>query len=283
MVIELTIMSGAGNVFSVIDNRVFNFSANELSALAPLICSRSYSKGKTEGLLVINDLSKISNADFDVLFFNPDGSTGMICGNGGRCAILYALEKNIVSKEKEKINFSFSNKTFSAYFDEKKISIEFPPPKTFRPNVELKINDFLIIGDFVDVGSPHFVLLLSTFGNIAMDEFRSFDVDGWGSKIRFHKHFCPNGTNVDFVFLHAGKIYLRTYERGVENETGACGTGALSVGYDLFVKKGFNFPLTIIPTSGEELQIDARFEGESIKNLILSGTAKILEKNIIKI
>ncbi|MGQ9819986.1 MAG: diaminopimelate epimerase [Candidatus Kapaibacteriales bacterium] len=282
MEVEVTIMSGAGNIFSVIDNREYKFSDIQLSSLAPQICSQSFKKKKTEGLIVINEMSKDTSVDFSALFFNPDGTNGMMCGNGGRCAVFYAINNKIISKKLSSINFIIANQIYSAEITDNLISIKFPPPIFIEKDLRLSVENFNVSGDFIDSGSPHFVIFFETLPYLN-ESFHTFDVVTLGSKIRFHKKFQTSGTNVDFVYLDREKVFVRTYERGVEDETGACGTGALSVGFDLFNRKFFNFPIKIIPKSGEELIIDAKFENDAIKNLYLIGRAEVLEINKIKI
>lgn len=283
MEIDVSVISGSGNIFSVIDNRQYNFSFDKLSTLAPYLCSNSYSKGKTEGFLVIDNPPLNYGVDFTVHFFNPDGSSGMMCGNGGRCAVFFAAENRIITKGLQKIHFLLANQNYTAFINGETISIEFPPPFVFKPDISLRIDEITIKGDFIDVGSPHFIVFFDDFPVLFKNDFSNFDVTFWGSKIRNHTFFKPDGTNVDFVNYQSGLILLRTYERGVENETGACGTGALSVGYDAFLHKKLVFPIRIIPTSGEELQVEAKFEEGVMKKLILTGTATVLEKKKIKI
>lgn len=283
MEVKVTIMSGAGNIFSVIDNRKYKFSSIQLSSLAPYICSHSFIKRKTEGLIVIDNPNDDSEVDFHALFFNPDGTSGMMCGNGGRCAVLYSLKYNIIQRHSPFISFSFANKLFFAEINDDLISIQFPLPISIERNRKVNLRNFNVVGDFIDVSSPHFIVFFETLPEAKKANFHTFDLVSIGSEIRFHKEFEPQGTNVDFIKLDGDKVFIRTYERGVENETGSCGTGALSVGFDLFYRKILNFPIRIIPTSGEELIIDAKFENNVIKNLLLIGRAEVLNANTIKI
>lgn len=283
MEVEVTIMSGAGNIFSVIDNKKYKFTSIQLSSLAPYICSHSFSKRKTEGLIVIDDTVSDLDVDFSALFFNPDGTSGMMCGNGGRCAVLYSVKYNIIQKESPIINFSFANKFFSAEITDDLISIQFPLPISVEKDRKVNLENSNVVGDYIDIGSPHFIVFFESLPYAKKENFHTFDVVPIGSKIRFHKEFEPEGTNVDFIQLDGDQVLIRTYERGVENETGACGTGALSVGFDLFDRKILDFPIRVIPTSGEELIIDAKFENNVIKNLFLIGRAEVLEVNTIKI
>lgn len=283
MELEVTIMSGAGNIFSVMDNRKYEFSSIQLSSLAPYICSSSFGKRKTEGLIVINDTRGDSDVDFSALFFNPDGTSGMMCGNGARCAVLYSVKYNIIQKQSPFIRFTFANKSFSAEITDNLISIMFPLPISTEVDRKVNLENSIVVGDFIDVGSPHFIVFFETLPEANNKNFHTFDLISIGSKIRFHKEFEPEGTNVDLIQLDGDKVFIRTYERGVENETGACGTGALSVGFDLFYRKILNFPIKITPTSREELIVDAKFENNFIRNLFLVGRAEFLEVNTIKI
>lgn len=282
MKVEVQIMSGAGNIFSVIDNRKYQFDNESLQNLAPVICSQSFSKGRTEGLLVVNN-PKDSNSDFLVSFFNPDGTTGMMCGNGGRCAVSFALDKGLLSRNRHNIVLEFSNNYYSATLINNQISLEFPPPIQIQSNISVTLDGTSIVGGYVDVGSPHFVVNILNNELTKQTHIKSLDVLGLGKKIRYHPYFKPNGTNVDFYIPRDNKIYLRTYERGVENETGSCGTGAMSTAIISHLNNEIDLPIEIITSSEHILIVDLKGNAPDFSKLVLIGGTEFLEKSIVNI
>ncbi|MCX7909887.1 MAG: diaminopimelate epimerase [Ignavibacteria bacterium] len=276
MEIEITIMSGAGNIFSVFDNRDTRFPIEFFQKNAKNICKKSYNNYETEGLLVIEN-SLQGDIDLTLKYFNPDGSFGMMCGNGGRCAVKFALEKNIIKKS-EKIKFDVWGKEYTANFVEDNIKIEFPPPISIIQNKEIKLDEIIVKGDFINVNSPHFVIEFTKSQFANMSDFHNFPLEFWAPKIRFHNDFQPDGVNVNIFKFQNHKIYLRTYERGVEKETGACGTGAISTAISLHIKNQSNSNFTIIPTSQEELKVEIfKDNNGNIRGVSLLGNAKILD------
>lgn len=269
MNIAVTYMSGSGNLFTVIDGRNYNFSLKELSKLAKFLChSNQFNGVRTEGLIVIQS-PKDDKVDFDVDFFNPDGSSGMMCGNGGRCAIFYTNKHKIT--ENKELKFRFSGKIYSGRINDR-IEIEFEPPKEIRP-VSIDINGRNYNGTFVDIGTEHFVL--ETKANTP-DSFYKLDITNLGKFIRNHSYFAPKGTNANFYLEWNGKILLRTYERGVEAETGACGTGAISTVL-AYHKNNIAKSITeVIPTSKIPVWVEIVRSGEQIEKIILSGPAEII-------
>lgn len=282
MEVEVQIMSGAGNIFSVIDNRKYQFDNEYLQKLAPLICSKSFSKRKTEGLLVVNN-PKDSNSDFLVNFFNPDGTTGMMCGNGGRCAVSFALDRGLLSSKQQNIVLEFSNNYYFATRLNNQISLEFPPPIQIQNNTSISVEGISVVGGYVDVSSPHFVINILNNELTKGNHIKYLDVLTLGRKVRYHPYFAPNGTNVDFYIPMDNKIYLRTYERGVENETGACGTGAISTALISYLNNEIELPVEIITSSGHTLIVDVKSETSAFFRPILIGETEFLETNIVNI
>ncbi len=277
MEIDVEIMSGAGNIFSIIDNRKLKLPTDFFQHYAELICEKSYDK-KTEGLLIIEN-AKNDEKDFSLKYFNPDGSSGMMCGNGGRCAVGFALNREIIVENKNVIKFDVWGQDYVAELIEDKIKITFPPPIQINLNKTIEINNFTINGDFINVNSPHYVINIDEQKLFAKYDFFTFPVNDYGRSIRFHNEFFPGGTNVDFFKLQNDIIYLRTYERGVESETGACGTGAISTAISVYFAKKKQTKFRIVPTSREELIVEIIVEGNLIKNINLIGGYKFLGKS----
>lgn len=281
MNLNITIMSGAGNIFSVIDGSKHNLSLDDYKLLAVKVClPNSYYQNKTEGLIVVNH--SFGKDDFSVLFFNPDGSYGAMCGNGARCAVHFAIENNIVDKKnKDTITFLMQSKEYKCVITEMQYRVYFPPPNKISSSVAIDVEGRLFSGDFIDVGSDHYVI---DFDSYFTDDFFDFDINSFSPKIRYHDNFAPAGVNVNYYKIVYGKIYLRTYERGVESETGACGTGAISTALSLYINKKLNFPIEIIPTSRIPLIIDAQVDPNSrIMGLSLQGNAEIIMNYNIEI
>jgi len=283
MEINLTYMSGAGNTFTVVDNREYQYPADYWSALAYLLCSsNSYNKFATEGLLILNESA---NHDFEVFFFNPDGSQGMMCGNGGRCAVKFAwLEKFINDKQIDNgIDFNMAGNIYHGEFVGENIRLFFPPPSEIKENVEINFKDTNYSGTYINVNSDHYCIDYDTIKDVLqVKDFRDFCIDKLALRIRFHNDFQPKGVNVNFFKVdNRNLIQLRTYERGVEAETGACGTGALSTAITAYKMNLIDLPVTLIPPSSSPLIVDIEFENNSIKTLILEGSAEVKLKSKI--
>lgn len=268
-------MSGAGNLFSVIDNRNYNLNIKQGQILAPILCEKNnLNDFKTEGLMFLEN--KNDKFDFVCNFFNPDGSTGMMCGNGGRAITRFA-ELNGMIKNKNNINFFMSNESYHSELIQDEIKLYMPKAKLNPVNKNIQIKEKDIKGYFSNTGTFHYVINTDE-NNI---DFESFDINDLGSKIRHSEDFKPDGTNVNFTKVQGNEVRLRTFEKGVEAETGACGTGAVAVALTYSDFYNFEFPISIIPSSGEKLTIDIVKENNSIQNMILQGPAKVLyEVNI---
>lgn len=283
MEIEVTLMSGAGNIFSVVDNTRYNLSEDFFQNFAKVICEGNYQFRRTEGLLVI-EKDNTDTVDFKLKYYNPDGSFGMMCGNGGRCAVFYAVEKKIITKAKETILFDVWDVNYSAFFENNLIKIKFPPPQSVHQNKSLSVDGELIIGDYVNVNSPHFVVEFDQLKLSLEYDFFNFPLEKFAPKIRFHQDFQPEGVNVNVFISEHNKVYIRTFERGVERETGACGTGAISTSISLFLKNKKQSKYTIVPPSKEDLEVAISHDIENIiKEVYLIGNAKILDVQRIQI
>ncbi len=274
MTCKIYIMSGAGNIFSAFDNRISKLNNDFFIENASRFCYLG--DIRTEGLFVINPPAK--GSDFAAEFFNPDGSFGAMCGNGGRCAVQFAAEIGMLPGKTDSIRFSMAGKTYSAEIKGDLISLYFPEPVVISVEKTLVVDDKTIIGYYSDVGADHFVFSASLL-NLSEDDFYSADINEICRKIRFHELFSPKGVNVNLFLISGNKVLLRTYERGVEDETGACGTGAVSTALTVTNKFGVNFPVTIIPPAKRELIVD--FIGDSARNpkgMILTGDAIIIKE-----
>ena len=286
MKINITYMSGAGNLFSVINNAEYRFSESELKRLAPILCSKNkYNPNRTEGFLVINT-SKDKDTEFDVQFYNPDGSKDAMCGNGGRCAVSYAIKHRfLVSSDYTEIKFSMAGETYKSKKNGDLIKLFFPPPKAVKTNIQIGLDDMTIFGDYIDVGSRHFVIPRNNISSYANLDITTIDFVEFVKPIRNYSKFQPQGINVSiYQYMSNNSIKYRTFERGVEAETGACGTGAISVAISAVGRGKVHFPVTLIPPSEEKLIVD--IEGQfpdKIISLSLEGSAEVLDEYVVEI
>ncbi|MDP8230883.1 MAG: diaminopimelate epimerase [Candidatus Gorgyraea atricola] len=211
--LKFTKMVGAGNDFVLIDIRDKRQGTRDKgwSRVAQDLCQRKTGVG-ADGLLV---LEKSKRADFRMRIFNADGSEAEMCGNGLRCAALYVGKKG---KAKVETKAGLYEATITG---KNRVKIKMEEPKDLKSGFPIRVNDRRIRVSYVDTGVPHTVVFVQGIEKI--------DVDSIGRSIRYHKEFKPRGTNVDFVEIIDDKnIKMRTYERGVEGETLACGTGAVA-------------------------------------------------------
>lgn len=264
-------MSGAGNLFFVIDNREYKLSQEEHSVFIKKIYDKS--GFKAEGIMFLDNSQEY---DFSVSFYNPDGTSGMMCGNGGRCAIEFALQKEFFSPKKN-IVFNMAGVEYYGKIEDGIVSIIFPPIKSYKSNIKIEVNsDLNMVGDFIDNGTQHYCVNIDTIEKYKGSNIYDFPLQKIGSKVRWHNEFAPQGANFNIYYIAKNEILLRTYERGVEAETGACGTGAIATAYHS-KKYGTKFPIKIIPPSKIPLFVDENSNGD----IILKGHSEILDSFFI--
>lgn len=277
MILDCYIMSGAGNIFTVVDNRHYNFSVEEGRRLAPLLCTNNGTEYTTEGLMLIAP-SHAMGEHFRMEFFNPDGSHGAMCGNGGRCAVRFAAQQEIIPAGVDDITFSVLDAVYTAQLHGENVVLGFPVPKEVRFPHLLSIDGVTIGVGYVNVGSDHAVVQYDDIAVLTGADFDTFDIALWGARLRHHPDFMPRGVNANFYRLQPdGTVQLRTFERGVEAETGACGTGALATALVVAQRHGSPSPIRIIPTSDSMLLVDGLPKDGSSRTLTLEGTAVVLE------
>jgi len=252
-------LTGSGNDFIIIDDRKEKIKEKNFSFLASRLCRRQWSIG-ADGLIIIRNSKK---ANFKWHFFNADGSEAEMCGNGGRCVARLAYDLGIT---KEKLTFETKSGIIYAEVEGNKVKLSLTPPSDLKLNIKLKLNEKDYIVHFVNTGVPHTIILVEDLENIPVKEL--------GRKIRFHPYFQPAGTNVDFVRIISEKeIEIRTYERGVEDETLACGTGAVASAIIAFKLKKLKSPIKVKTKSGEILEI---FFNEKLTEVFLKGETRFI-------
>lgn len=287
MRMNINYYSGAGNLFSIIDNRSYQLQKDELSKLATIACSKSSNFTiKTEGLIALNSFN---GQKFNLSFFNPDGSTGMMCGNGARSAVSFiqalGLTKSITEPTKpQTIIIELAGKEYIARVEQDMISVTFPKYSKLALRNEIKVNDYVIYGDFVDVGSPHFVLDFNVIPKHQHFTFRHYPLEDIAKPIRWNQDMFPQGVNVSIYDVESADIvHLRTFERGVEAETGACGTAALSTALVLYKKGITNKTIQVIPTSAIPLKVEILTDNNNeILGFNLIGTAEKIGEALIE-
>ena len=257
-------MSGTGNDFVIIDNRSLRIPVAEQSDMAKKLCRRMFSIG-ADGLIFIE---KSDVVDFSWNFYNSDGSVAEMCGNGSRCAARFAYRHGIAGK---KMKFATLAGIIEAEIgsDEAVVKVKMTSPHDFRLGLSLSLGDEERSVGFVDTGVPHAVIFVGS-GDIPVKD--------WGQVVRFHELFAPKGTNANFVtVLPDGRLKVRTYERGVEAETMACGTGAVASALFAAVQKGLESPVEVITSGGETLTIlFDLFDGPVADNVFLQGPTRLV-------
>jgi len=266
--IKFTKAVATGNDFVIIDNRRGVISGR-FSLLAKTICDRKYSVG-ADGLLL---LSASKKADFRMQIFNSDGSEAQMCGNGSRCIALYAASKRIAPP-----NMSIETLAgmLGASVKGDLVKVRLTDPKDVRWALSVPISRRIYKINFVNTGVPHAVYFVSDVDGV--------DVERLGSLIRHHPVFLPSGTNADFVKVTgASMIKVRTYERGVEGETLACGTGSVASALMAARLKNMKSPVTVLTRGGERLKVHFERTGNRFSSVQLEGKAKLVFDGVMKI
>jgi len=265
---RFTKMNGAGNDFILIDNRMGDVRLDR-SQIAQL-CDRHRGIG-ADGILL---LEKPGNrADFRMRYFNADGGEAEMCGNGARCFARFA---NKVAAAKEKISFETQAGLISAELKGDSVTLGMTEPTDLRLHLELGIAGENKTVHFINSGVPHVVIPVVNIEDV--------DVRHEGAAVRYHKIFSPSGTNVNFMEKRgAKKIAIRTYERGVEDETLACGTGIVASALIFGATEGCHGPITVLPRGGDELQVGFETVAGRFCNVTLTGPAQFVFEGTIEI
>jgi diaminopimelate epimerase len=274
--IYFTKMSGAGNDFIIIDGSKYpDFILNP--DIISKLCDRRNGIG-ADGIITMSDFN---DYDFKMDYYNADGSSKTLCGNGARCAIKYAQFTNRLKNGKA--SFVSDHETYSGeILDGEKVKFNLNKPETIKSDLTININGQNLNYYFADTGSPHVVIKIEDILKDPSDKnsfytnINTIPVVEIGKKIRYHNNFMPGGTNVNFIKIVSNKLEIRTYERGVEDETLACGTGAVASAIIAYLYNELRPPVILLTKGGDELLVDFKFENNNIKNLSLSGPAKII-------
>lgn len=263
--------TGAGNNFIMIEN--LDLKINNYFHIVTDLCSK-YENKNIDGVIFVETTMK---AEFKMNYFNRDGSSGSLCGNGLRCTVRYVLDNNHTKKKNLRIE-AVDKIYICEVVDEKNIRVNMPEPAVINPSFKLKVN----FGEwweelecaYIDCGSPHVVIFIDDIKNPKVNSLEEVDINEWGRNIRMHKDLMPEGANVNFVkIISEDEIHTRTFERGVEAETQSSGTGSISSAVISYIKRDVNTPVKVLPKYGEYIIIDFKGDTGKIENLTITGPA----------
>ena len=265
MDIAFSKLSGAGNDFIVIDNRDLSIALSQTQINT--LCTRRTGIG-ADGLILIEPSAKHA---FSMKYFNADGFLGSMCGNGGRCAAYFAYTIGIPLSSVNGYAFEANSNRYDAWITgSETVRLRMLSPEEFRNNIEIEG----LLCHFVNTGSPHAIIYTSNL--------KAANVTGTGRTIRHRTDFFPEGNNVNFIEITSqDSLSIRTFERGVEDETLACGTGAVAAALMSFrLDKITSKKVSATVKSGDTLEVQFN---DTMDEVFLTGPAKIVYKGVFTI
>jgi len=255
-------MHGGGNDFVLMDHRARFIPEAEQPRFARQVCVRQMGVG-ADGLILIEDSKK---ADFKWRFYNADGSEPEMCGNGGRCAARFAVLNGIAPAA---LSFETLAGIIQAEVSHRRVRLALTGVGEVKLHTSIPLEEETLVGHFMRVGVPHVV--------VPVKDLESAPVTRWGRLVRFHAMFQPAGTNVNFITLKGPRdLEIRTYERGVEDETLACGTGAVASALIAARLGKVASPVTVHTRGGEALTVYFKSQGEAFTDVYLEGDAVVV-------
>ena len=268
--IDFMKMSGSGNDFILIDNRK-NIIKGNRSKIVKTLPQRKISIG-ADGLIFIE---KARHQHFRMRIFNPDGSEPDMCGNGSRCAALFAYLKKIVPANMRIL--TNAGEIDAEIKNSDKVKVKLTAPKNLKLDYKLKINRKTLKVSYINTGVPHVIVFTQNL--------EKMDIESLGRKIRFHKIYATEGTNVNFVKINSShNISVRTYERGVEKETLACGTGSTASAIISGMKNLAYSPVNVKTSGGEVLKIYfSKNDNYEVSDVFLEGKVDFVYRGKVKI
>ncbi len=260
-------MNGAGNDFVLLDNRV-----GDLRLDGPQIarlCDRHRGIG-ADGVLILERAA--NGADFRMRYYNADGGEAEMCGNGARCFARYTSR---VAGPLDKLSFETPAGVIAAAIEGERVTLQMSEPKDLQLNLPVTALGEDIRCHYVDSGVPHVV--------IPMKDIAEAKVREMGSALRHHERFAPRGANVNFMQSRGdGQIAIRTYERGVEDETLACGTGVVASALIFAATENAAGPIRVLVRGGDELEVGFQREGDRFHNVTLNGPADFAFEGVVE-
>ena len=259
-------MHGAGNDFIMLDDREGRIPWQDHFLMAALAARRTGIG--CEGVILVQPSTR---ADFRMRFLNPDGAEAEMCGNGARCVAAFA---NAIGASGRTMTMETMCGLMDAELTDHGVRVWMPEPDKRRYDLEIPLGEAVFKGHYLNTGVPHFVVPVTEIGRV--------DVERDGRALRRHETFAPDGANVDFVMWRApDRMSMRTFERGVEAETGACGTGAIACAVVAVETAGFTLPVRIRTTAGYELIVDGDWREGKCTGLTLTGPAREVCRGVI--
>ena len=269
MVLDFTKMNGAGNDFVLVDNRTRKLSLSRDQVVR--LCDRHRGVGADGVLLLVP--SATGKADWAWEFYNSDGSTGEMCGNGARCFSRFVQKLTGLTGG---FTFETGAGVITASFRGERVTVSLTQPGELRLNQRVTLSVGTETIHSINTGVPHAVVFVPDADRVVMQQL--------GPEIRRHPHFGPKGTNVNFAQrLGPNRIRVRTFERGVEGETLACGTGVTAAALIAARLHGFTSPVKVQIQGGEQLEVSFKEEGGEFADVRLSGPAEFVFEGRIEI
>ncbi|MBW1780419.1 MAG: diaminopimelate epimerase [Deltaproteobacteria bacterium] len=260
--IEFWKMNGSGNDFILIDNRNEPVKEGEMGQLVQQACRRRTSVG-ADGVIFVTESAQY---DFGWRFFNADGGEVEMCGNGSRCVARFAYLKKIAGHE---MTFETLAGPVSAQVNGRVVKVLMPRPGVASMDMDIEFQDGWKHCDSINTGVPHVV--------IGVEDLADHPVREQGGLIRYHARFSPEGTNANFMSkIGPNRLAVRTYERGVEDETLACGTGAIASALTAAIRGMVTSPVRVMTRGGEELVIHFQKEGDVFEEVWLEGPTSLV-------
>ena len=259
MTVKFHKYQGTGNDFVMIDNRTAGLQLT--TSQIAFLCDRRFGIG-ADGLIL---LQNIADFDFEMVYFNSDGRESTMCGNGGRCLVQFAHDLGVIKR------------------DSKFLAVDGPHKATINEegNVALQMKDVadIEVGEdymVLNTGSPHYVSFVPNVDEVDLVEE--------AQEIRYNDRFAAEGINVNFVEIGTeDELLIRTYERGVEDETLSCGTGAVAAALAYITKSNFEASEIAMQTKGGRLAIQFERNDKGFKEVFLVGPAKLVFKGEIEL
>lgn len=251
-------MNGAGNDFVMLDNRAGDLRLTR-SQIARL-CDRHRGVG-ADGVLLLEPPT--NGADFRMRYYNSDGGEAEMCGNGARCFARFA---DRVAGPLRTVTFETPAGVIGATLEGERVRLQMSDPTDLRLNLNIPVGDRSLSAHFVNSGVPHAVISVGDLDTINVHEL--------GRAVRQHEMFAPKGANVNFLSRRGEDlIAIRTYERGVEAETLACGTGVVASALIFAATENRSGPIRVLVRGGDELSVDFEKRGNQFTNVTLTGPA----------